>query len=236
VNFSLSFMLTALNAAALKIPVTILLAVIPLLAGLAFGFLIALVRFFRVRVLAGLFRWLTAVVKGIPVVLLLLLFYVGCANMYDPLMGALGLPWTFKALNKAAIAAAALSIYASIGLSEAFRGALASVKKGQYDAGFAAGLTAFQLLRRIILPQALPAALPVICNILIALTKAAALASMVAVVDVMGAAVISATGNYRFLEAYVAAAVIYWGICVVIERFFSVLEKISARRIRGAPV
>jgi L-cystine transport system permease protein len=235
-NFSFSFMLTALRAAAVKIPVTLTLAVIPLLTGLAFGLLIALARFFRVRFLAGLFRWLVTIVKGIPVVLLLLVFYVVSANMYDPLMGALGLPFTFKGLNKAVIAMAALSVYATIGLSEVFRGALGSVKKGQYDAAFAVGLTKFQVLRRIVLPQAIPVSLPMMSNILIALTKAAALASMVAVVDVMNAAVITATGNYRFLEAYVAAAIVYWGLCLVIERVFGVLEKISARKMRDVSV
>jgi L-cystine transport system permease protein len=227
-------MLTALRAAASKIPVTVALAVIPLLIGTAAGLLIALARFFRIRVLAVFFRWLVTVVKGIPVVLLLLVFYVISAGVYDPLMTALGLSFTFKGLNKALIAVAALSVYASIGLSEAFRGALASVKRGQYDAGFAVGLTKIQVLTRIALPQAVPVSLPMMCNILIALTKAAALASMVAVVDVMNAAVIAATGNYRFLEAYTAAALVYWGICLVFERIFSILEKVYARKMRDA--
>jgi L-cystine transport system permease protein len=226
-------MLIALGAAAAKIPVTIALAIFPLLIGLVLGLLIALARFFNAPALAFLLRWLVTIVKGIPVVLLLLVFYVVSASLYDPLMAALGLPFTFKGLNKGIIAAAALSVYASIGLSEVFRGALASVKKGQYDAGFAVGLTKSQLLRRIVLPQMVPVSLPMVCNILIALTKAAALSSMVAVVDVMNAAVITATGNYRFLEAYVAAAIIYWGICLVIERLFALLERISAGNVGG---
>ncbi|MDR2404579.1 MAG: ABC transporter permease subunit [Spirochaetaceae bacterium] len=231
-NFSFSFMLIALRAAVSKIPVTVTLAIFPLFIGLVLGLLIALARFFKVRGLAFIFRWLVTIVKGIPVVLLLLVFYVVTANVYDPLMSALGLSLTFKNLNKAIIAVAALSVYSSIGLSEVFRGALASVKKGQYDAGFAVGLTKFQVLRRIVLPQAIPVSLPMMCNILIALTKAVALASMVAVVDVMSAAVITATSNYRFLEAYIAAALVYWGICLVIERVFAALEKIAARAVR----
>ncbi|MDR2447212.1 MAG: ABC transporter permease subunit [Treponema sp.] len=231
-NFSFSFMLIALRAAASKIPITIALAFISLVIGVAFGLLIALARFFNVRILAFIFRWLVTVVKGIPVVLLLLVFYVVCASVYDPFMTVLGFPFTFKNLNKAIIAVAALSVYSSIGLSEAFRGSLASVKKGQYDAGFAAGLTSFQVITRIALPQAIPVSLPIVCNIFIALTKAVALSSMVAVVDVMGAAVITVTSNYRFLEAYVAAAIVYWGICLAIESVFAALEKISARAVR----
>jgi L-cystine transport system permease protein len=232
-NFSFSFMLTALSAAASKIPVTIVLAICPLAIGIVFGLLIALVRFFRVRVLASLFRALVTIIKGVPVVLLLLVFYVVCAFMYDPFMRSLGLPFTFKVLNKASIFVAALSVYSSIGLSEVFRGALASVKKGQFDAGYAMGLTKAQVLTRIVLPQALPVSLPMMGNILIALTKAVSLASVVAVVDVMNAAVITATSNYRFLESYIAAAIVYWGICLVIERVFLALEKITGNTIRG---
>ncbi|GHT80087.1 hypothetical protein FACS1894130_10640 [Spirochaetia bacterium] len=84
------------------------------------------------------------------------------------------------------------------------------------------------------LPQAIPVSLPMMSNVLIGLTKAVALASMVAVVDVMNAAVIAATTNYRFLEAYVAAAIIYWAICFIIERVFFALEKISGQKIRAA--
>jgi L-cystine transport system permease protein len=56
----------------------------------------------------------------------------------------------------------------------------------------------------------------------------------VSVVDVMNAAVIAASTNYRFLEAYVAAALIYWALCVIIERVFIALEKFSASTIRAA--
>jgi L-cystine transport system permease protein len=227
-------MLVALKVAASKIPVTVSLALISLLIGIVFGLLIALARFFRVRFLAVIFRWLVTIVKGIPVVLLLLVFYVLAATVYDPLMASLGLSFTFRSLNKAIIAVAAFSVYSSIGLSEVFRGALASVRKGQYDAGFAMGLTRVQVLTRIVLPQAFPVSLPMMSNILIALTKAVALASMVAVIDVMSAAVITANSNYRFLEAYVAAAIVYWGICLVIERSFGFLEKTAARKMREA--
>jgi L-cystine transport system permease protein len=226
-------MLIALRAAVSKIPITVSLALISLLIGIVFGLLIALARFFRIRFLAFLFRWLVTIIKGIPVVLLLLVFYVLTANIYDPLMASLGLPFTFKVLNKAIIAVAAFSVYSSIGLSEVFRGALASVKKGQYDAGYAMGLTKPQVLIRIVLPQAFPVSLPMMSNVLISLTKAAALASVVAVIDVMSAAVITATSNYRFLEAYVAAAIVYWGICLIIEGVFRFLEKTAAGKMRA---
>ena len=230
-NFSFSFLLTALAAGASKIPVTLLLSSAPMLAGCVIGLFIALARFFRVPVLAVLFHWGVTIVKGIPVVLILLVFYVWTAFFYEPVMRFFGSAAAFKNLNKALIAIAALSVYAIVGLSEAFRCGLASVRKGQFDAAYAAGLNLRQTLLCVVLPQALPAALPMTGNIFIALTKAAALASMVSVIDVMNAAVISANSSYRFLEAYIAAALIYWAICVLIEKIFFALEKYFARKI-----
>jgi L-cystine transport system permease protein len=229
-NFSFSFLLTALAAGAAKIPVTLLLSAAPMLVGCVIGLFIALSRFFHVPALAFLFRWGVTIVKGIPVVLILLVFYVWTAFFYEPLMRFLGIAAAFRDLNKALIAIAALSLYAIVGLSEAFRGGLNSVRKGQFDAAYAAGLNLRQTLLRIVLPQALPAALPMMGNIFIALTKAAALASMVSVIDVMNAAVISANSNYRFLEAYIAAALIYWMICILIEKVFFALERHFARK------
>jgi len=230
VNFSFSFLLTAVIAAARCLPATLVLALCPLAVALPPALLIALARFFRLPVLARLCRWLVTLVKGIPVVLLLMVFYVVCALNFDPLMRALGLPFTFRGADKLWIAVAALSVYAAVGLSEAFRGALESVKPGQFDAACALGLSAGQTLRRIVLPQALPVSLPMVCNILVALVKAAAIASLVGVIDVMNGAVIAATGNYRFLEAYAAAALVYWALCFTIERFFKALEKRFVRQ------
>lgn len=229
-NFSFSFFLTALAAGAEKIPVTLFLSALPMLAGSITGLAAALIRFFRVPVLSFLVRWLVTIIKGVPVVLVLLVFYVWAALFYEPAAALFGIKASFKNLDKTLIAAAALSVYASAGLCEAFRGGLASVRRGQFDAAYASGLNPGQTLRRIVLPQALPAALPMMGNVCIALTKAAALASMVSVIDVMNAALISAGSSYRFLEAYAAAALIYWGICAAIGAVCSALEKYFARK------
>jgi len=71
-------------------------------------------------------------------------------------------------------------------------------------------------------------------NLLISLVKASALASMVSVVDVFAAAKISAQQNYRFLEAYVAVAIIYWGISLLIEYGTKFLEERMTRKLRRA--
>jgi L-cystine transport system permease protein len=219
----IAFIGKALLAAARHIPATLLLAFAPLLLGLAPGLLAALARHFRVPGLAQVLSALVTFVKGVPIVLMLLAFYVLCSD-------TLGL--AFRYFPKELIAIAAMSVYATAALSEVFRGALGAVRKGQYDAAFSAGLTTRQTLRRVVLPQALPVSLPMICNVLIALIKAAAMASLVSVIDIMNGAVIAAAENYKFLEAYVAAALLYWAICVIVEKGFRLAESRLSERIR----
>jgi L-cystine transport system permease protein len=185
----------------------------------------ALARYFRVPAVRHVLGICVNIIKGVPVALMLMVFYVLCSNSFDPVMRQLHLPFAFREFNKGFIAIAALSVYAAAALSEIFRGALAAVRKGQYDACYAVGLSNAQALRRVILPQALPASLPMACNIFIALIKAAAMASLISVIDVMNAAVIAAGANYRYLEAYIAAALVSGGLCIAAERLFRFAEK-----------
>jgi L-cystine transport system permease protein len=82
-----------------------------------------------------------------------------------------------------------------------------------------------------VLPQAAVAALPNFGNSLIALMKEGALAFTIGFVDVMGQGMLIVSRNYGAyaLETYVALALIYWGLTILIERSFSVVERRLSR-------
>ncbi|GHV49018.1 L-cystine transport system permease protein TcyM [Clostridia bacterium] len=235
-DFDFAFFGKAALEGVKALPVTFEIAILPIIFGTVFGLPIALVRFFRIRFLSPLFKWLVTFIRGIPVVLILLIFYLVTAHTYDDIMQSLHLPFQFKDLSKSLVAVAALTVASTAALSEVYRGSLAAIKKGQFDASYAVGLTKMQTLRRIILPQVVPVTLPMLCNVIIGFIKAASLASMVSVVDVLQGSLIAATENYRYLEAYVAAAVVYWAISVIIERGFLVIERHTGLKIREAKV
>ncbi|MBP2665977.1 MAG: tcyM, partial [Firmicutes bacterium] len=118
-----------------------------------------------------------------------------------------------------------LSINATVYLSEVMRTALQSVGVGQYEAGYSIGLTTSQVLRRLVIPQALPVAIPLVGSQFISLIKGSAIASLISVVEIINATLYEANGNYKFLEAYVAAGIIYWALCMVVERLVALLER-----------
>lgn len=145
---------------------------------------------------------------------------------------SLSLQIRFSDLDRRWIAIFALTLYAVSGLSEIFRSSLASIPKGQFDAALSVGFTSKQILRRVIIPQVFPIALPLLNNMLISLIKASSLVSMVSVVDILNGALIKANVNYRYLEAYIAVALIYWALCASIEAITALYEKYGHKNKR----
>ena len=119
----------------------------------------------------------------------------------------------------------ALSINESAYIAEIFRGALASVNVGQIEAASAIGMTYFQTFRRIIFPEMLSVALPVLGNSFIGLIKGTSLAFVCAVVEMTAQGKIIGGRTYRYFEVYVSLAIIYWVITFVIEQGIRLIEK-----------
>ncbi|MDR2070797.1 MAG: ABC transporter permease subunit [Treponema sp.] len=231
-NFDFFFMLEAMLGAVERIPVTLYIATVSVIVGLVFGLLTALLRFYEVRIIAPLLKWVITLTKGIPVVLLLLVFYIIMVTTYNDFMASLGQNYVFRDFNTAYIAIAALSVMSSTGMSEAFRGSLTAIDRSQFDAAYAMGLTKRQALGRIILPQIVPVSIPIVGNLYIGMLKGAALASIVSVVDILNGAILKAGINYRYFEAYVAAGLVFWGLAVIIEKIFYTIERQSKSTLR----
>ncbi len=109
-------------------------------------------------------------------------------------------------------------------LSETFRGAILSVNRGQIEAAQSLGMTEVQVMRRVVIPQALQVALPNMGNTFISLRKDTSLAFAASVPEIMGQRKSAARTSY-FFEAYIVAALIYW--------IFVLFSSVSLRRQRS---
>lgn len=121
----------------------------------------------------------------------------------------------------------ALSFLYSAQLAEIIRSALIAVGKEQYEAALSVGLSPFQSLFRIIFPQAFVIAIPNLGNSLISLLKEGSLAYTIGLIDVMGSGNLIIARNYGAyaLETYIALAIIYWSLTLIIENIFKILQK-----------
>jgi L-cystine transport system permease protein len=92
------------------------------------------------------------------------------------------------------------------------------------EAAYSVGMTSSQSLRRIVIPQALVAALPNFSNVFLEITKDTSLAFSVMIVEIMANATIQASSGYKYLETYVDAAIIYFIVCYIFGKVFVILE------------
>lgn len=116
-------------------------------------------------------------------------------------------------------------------MSETFRAAISSVGKGQREAAIALGMTPGQVMRRIVMPQALRFAIPPMGNEFIAMTKDSAMVAATGFVhEVMWRATRQGRANVRNMEALIMAAIFYWVMTLILT---AIQSRIEARLGRG---
>jgi polar amino acid transport system permease protein len=116
-------------------------------------------------------------------------------------------------------------------MSETFRAAISSVGKGQREAAIALGMNPGQVMRRIVMPQALRFAIPPMGNDFIAMTKDSAMVAATGFVhEIMWRATRVGRTNLRNMEALIMAAIFYWLMTLILT---AIQSRIEARLARG---
>jgi polar amino acid transport system permease protein len=154
---------------------TVALAALIVAAGLALGLALAVLRAFGLRVVNWGIILLVDVFRALPPLVIIVLLYFGLPGMGISLSGFWA-TWLSLTLVLAAFS------------EEIFWAGITATPKGQWDAGKALGLRFLPILFRIILPQAVRMVVPPLTNRTIAITKGTALASVVGVAEILGAA------------------------------------------------
>ena len=210
------------------VPTTLLITVVSLAIGGIIGFFIALARVNKVKVLSQIGRAYVSIIRGTPVVLQILVIYSVVPSLLNVILKASGSSVNIFDLNPIIYAFIVFSLNMAGTLSEVFRSALLTVNKGQLEAGLTTGLTLSQTYKRIIIPQALTAAIPNLCNATVGLIKNTSLAFMMTVRDITAVAKIEASYGYNYVEAYLDILVIYVIICSLVQFLFKKWERRSS--------
>ena len=204
---------------------TLIIAVSGLLIGIVIGTVIAAVKVMpkyklMPRVLDGICSVYVGFFRGTPIVVqLLLAYYVIC-----PLIGV-----ELGSLNTCVIV---FGLNSGAYVSEMMRAGIQSVDYGQMEAGRALGMSYFATMMKIIVPQAVKNILPTLGNEFIALIKDTSVASFVAAVDLYKVFTEIGTSNYEYLVPYLAMALIYIILVLLITLLFKIIEKYMRRSDR----
>ncbi|MDR1248616.1 MAG: ABC transporter permease subunit [Treponema sp.] len=210
-DFDFAFMFKAMAEASAAIPYSLLIAFSATFAGMVFGLPMALIRFYRVPVFHVVVTiWIT-IAKALPPILVYFILFVLLAQDHS-------FPAAF-------ITVIGIALAASTEMSEMFRGALESIHKSQFDAARSIGHGEADIFFRIALPQMIPICVPIASGVVIHAIKALPVAALIGLRDILNTALSAAVINYRYLESYMAAALIFWAIFIVVEKFFLIVEK-----------
>ena len=220
-----SFIWTAFVNLLSAVPTTLLITAVSVTAGFVIGLISSLVRIYKVPLLSQIAAAYITFIRGTPMLTHLLLIYFGLPAILDAVSSQWG--WGLKSSSIPMIwfAFISFSITAGAYMSEVIRSGLMAVNRGQMEAAYSVGMTTVQALRRIVFPQALAVSLPNLSNSVIGMLHGSTLAFTVSVVDINAQAQIVASTNWKFFESYLAAAAIFWGLTLLIERLTAQLEK-----------
>jgi L-cystine transport system permease protein len=228
-NIQLPDLIASLKSGIQYLPNTFILAFVPLAIGLVFGTIISLIRIFKIPVLDSICSFVVTFYSGIPVVVALLIYNLIYMTQFNTIMSFFGSSLTIRDVSPIHVGLFAFSLSSIVLLSETIRGALLSIEKGQYEAGYSIGLTTCQILHRIVFPQVIPVLLPPFTNHVVGSIKNTSIVMTIGVMDVLNGAIVPAETTYRFLEGYIAAAIIYWVVNALLEFLLKRLETYSGK-------
>ena len=198
------------------------------------GLALALAGLSRWQVLRQVSRFYVEVMRGVPIIVLLLYVAFAAApalvvavNWVLAIVGAE--PWRTRDFPLIARAVIALTLAYSAFLAEIFRAGLVSVDKGQVEAAMALGLSGWQRFRLVVFPQAFRTILPALGNDFVAMVKDSSLVSVLGVSDITQLGKVTAAGNFRYFETYNVVALVYLtmtiGLSLVLRRLEMRLRK-----------
>lgn len=193
---------------------TLIITLGALIIGVLIGTLIAITKYFcdgdkKLRIFSVICDFYTTVIRGIPITVLLLIFF------YIILTAADGVT----------VAIIAFGINSGAYMAELIRSGINAVDKGQMEAARSLGMSKSQAMTRIIFPQAIKNILPAIGNECIALLKETSVAGYVAIVDVTRAATNIRNNTFDAVNPIILLALVYLIMVVVMTKLLAVLER-----------
>jgi len=199
---------------------TLLISICAVLIGSVLGCIFALCKISKSKILKGIANFYTTIIRGIPMATLLMIFYF-------VIFAPLGLQ------NTIVVAIIAFGINSGAYCTEIFRAGIQGIDIGQTEAGRSLGLSWWQTLSKIILPQAVRTILPTFTSEFITMIKETSVASFIAVVDLQKACDNIRNQTYNAWIPLLSCAAIYLCLTLGLTKLFAAFEKKLAKSDRS---
>ena len=197
---------------------TVALSLIAFIGGGIVGMALLIARLSRARGTERLVGGYVQLFQGTPLLMQLFLAYFGIA-----MFGINTSPWVAASI--------ALTLYTSAFLTEIWRGCVASITRGQWEAAQSLALNFGEQLRYVVLPQALKIAVPPTVGFLVQVIKGTALASVIGFVELTKAGTMITNATFKPFIVYTCVALMYCALCFPVSLYAKSLErKMNANR------
>lgn len=211
------------------VPFTLFLAITILFSGLLLGLLLTVLKYRKIYPVNKAIQVYVSYMRAVPLLVHLFIAANSIPDIASGVYSLFGISYSPNQFPNEWIVVVCFSFYQGAVQSEHIRGIFESIDKNQIEAAYSIGFTKRQTLKRIIIPQAMPTAVPIIFTAFLKIIKGLSLAFAVSVVEILSQAKLAAALNSSYLDSYFAAALVYWLLCGGFTVIFTKYENHSRK-------
>jgi polar amino acid transport system permease protein len=220
-NLDFKFMLKYLPFIMKGVGTTVYISILSIISACILALFGALGRLSKNPIFYGVATFYISVVRGTPLIVQVFVIYLGL-----PQMGII--------IDAVPAGIIALGVNYGAYMTEIFRAGIQSIGRGQIEAAHSLGMTYGQMMKRVVLPQALRLIIPPTGNEFIAMLKGSALVNFLGVWELFFRAVKIGRQNFKSMETLIIAGLFYWLVTIFFQYFQSRLETRMAKGTRKA--
>ncbi len=209
-------------------PVTLSVSAVAVIAGLVLGLVVAICKRSKFKVLRGIATVYVDILRGTPLLVQVLILAYGVPQIISAIFDV-----QFNWGNFIWVGFIACGINSSAYMAEIIRSGLQAIDKGQTEAARSLGLSNFQTMRYIIIPQAFKIIVPAMGNEFITLIKETSILSVVGIRDITRMGTLWASQSFLSFQAYIGVAIVYLFMTLTLSRVVAYIERRMGQGDRG---
>ena len=221
--------ITGIMVAARGIGTTLQITCVAVIIGVLVGLIIALCKISKFKTLRAISSVYIDVLRGTPLMVQVLLVYIGLPYFMQQTVGIEGFKWS----SALVVSMVVCGINSSAYVAEIIRAGLQAIDKGQTEAARSLGMSYWQTMRFVIVPQAFRVIIPALGNEFITLIKETAILSVITITDITRSSMLWASSTFIYFPAYIGTAIVYMILTIPLSKVMNLLERKLANDVKS---
>lgn len=221
--------ITGIAVAFRGVGTTLEITSVAVIIGVVLGLLVALCKISKFKILKAIASIYIDVLRGTPLMVQVLLVYYGLPYFIQQTIGIAGFKWS----SAIAVGMVVCGINSSAYVAEIIRAGLQAIDKGQTEAARSLGMSYWQTMRFVVVPQAFRVIIPALGNEFITLIKETAILSVITITDITRSSMLWTSSTFIFFPAYIGTAIVYMILTIPLSKVMNLLERKLANDVKS---